>query len=157
MRMVAAAGLLALGACAPVPGEGPWVGIRPGQSGDAVVSARQVWSPTNLLVEKGVTYTVTLKTLGGGRWRDWDVDADPNVGWHGGIIGDAAFLRRDPAADWFTVIGTVGKSSRGAQQLVDGGTFTPDADGPLFAYANDFWLAYDNNRGQVYLKLTRAK
>jgi hypothetical protein len=151
--MVALACLLALGACADIPGEGPWQGIKVGESADAVVSARDHWNATNLLVERGVPYKVRMMVVGGTEWRDWNTSADPNIGWDGG----PAFLRRFPAANWFTVIGTVGRSSAHGQQLVDGGTFTPDADGRLYAYANDACMTYFNNHGQLYLKLTREK
>ncbi|ROS27510.1 DUF2235 domain-containing protein [Raoultella terrigena] len=73
--------------------------------------------------------------------------------------------RRVGTAPWFALIGVVANGAGTApavpQQLHQifvigsGCRFTPARSGYLYAYANDAWQMYDNNRGSVALTVSR--
>ena len=73
--------------------------------------------------------------------------------------------RRVGTAPWFALIGVVANGAGAApvvpQQLHQifvigsGCRFTPARSGYLYAYANDAWQMYDNNRGSVALTVSR--
>lgn len=82
---------------------------------------------------------------------------------------DFWYTRREEDAEWFALIGVV---ANGVVPMVDGKersnypphevfligdkmNFTPSRGGYLFAFANDAWQTYDNNRGSVRLTVTR--
>lgn len=92
-----------------------------------------------------------LETLWKGATKNQDVDF-----W---------LSRRVGSAPWFALIGVVANSAAGASavpqqqhQIFVVGTecrFTPAKSGYFYAWANDAWQMYDNNRGSVSLTITR--
>jgi uncharacterized protein (DUF2235 family) len=79
---------------------------------------------------------------------------------------NANFLmtRRHEDMPWFCLVGAIANSV-GARENVnsshqtfmigEGCSITPTRSGYLFAYANDAWRFYDNNRGRVQLTVSR--
>ncbi|MCX3080278.1 DUF2235 domain-containing protein [Klebsiella michiganensis] len=74
--------------------------------------------------------------------------------------------RRIGSAPWFALIGMVANnvSSHSVDPyplhqvftIGDGCSFTPEKSGYFYAYANDAWQMYDNNRGSVSLTITMS-
>jgi uncharacterized protein (DUF2235 family) len=73
---------------------------------------------------------------------------------------DLKFTRRHEDVDWFCLTGAIanGRGVVGANAMPheyftigDGCTYVPQEDGYLYAYANDAWNCYGNNKGSVEL------
>lgn len=81
---------------------------------------------------------------------------------------DFWYTKRVEAAGWFALIGVVANNFVPSHSSKDQSTYlpheefeigdrcsiTPKAGGYLYAYANDTWQTYDNNRGSVRLTIT---
>jgi hypothetical protein len=73
--------------------------------------------------------------------------------------------RRVGTAPWFALIGVVANQADPATDAPEsrheivvigsGCRFTPAKSGYFYAYANDAWQMYDNNRGSVSLTISR--
>lgn len=81
-------------------------------------------------------------------------------------LADFRFTRREEAMPWFSLVGVVanGRAHEKTEKPVahqsfligTGCTLAPDADGYLYAFANDAWQMYGNNRGSVQLTIRRT-
>jgi len=81
-------------------------------------------------------------------------------------MADFRFTRREGDMPWFSLVGVVanGKSTDDFGNAVPHQCFLigeecslePTADGYLYAFANDAWQMYDNNRGSVRLTVGRT-
>jgi hypothetical protein len=79
---------------------------------------------------------------------------------------DFRFTRRQEDMPWFCLVGAIanggGVDEKGRLELPEtfaigvGCTYVPQKSGYLFAYANDAWNAYGNNRGRVQLDVKEA-
>lgn len=78
---------------------------------------------------------------------------------------DFWYTKREEEYPWFALVGMVANDvPSGSQQdeklphevflIGDTTTFTPKASGYLYAFANDAWQTYHNNRGSVTLTVT---
>ena len=88
-------------------------------------------------------------------------------------IADLPNTKRFESAKWFELVGVVANDGGKSESVKNDGSpsphsyfqpckhtdaehpFTVNADGYLYAFANDAWTRYDNNRGSVLLKITR--
>ncbi|MBS4098057.1 MAG: DUF2235 domain-containing protein [Sulfuricella sp.] len=86
---------------------------------------------------------------------------------------DFKFTKREEEMSWFALIGMVANGGNLDDKKVvphdtfqigtgitiggDNGSATLKGSGYLYAFANDAWLFYGNNRGSVRLKVTRTK
>lgn len=87
----------------------------------------------------------------------------------GNYQADFWFTKRQERLDWFELTGTVANDylpdiqpqhkndylPHEVFRIGDRQVFTPKASGYLYAFANDAWQAYGNNRGSVKLTITR--
>jgi hypothetical protein len=119
---------------------------------EITVMACERWFHTGFPVVEGDHYRI--KVPSGQIWTDWWVESGP--------AGHATpfqnplrrFLRfppsRDPRADFFTLIGTIGESLEHAFVIgAEPCDFQAPVSGELVCFANDLWLMYWNNRGSV--------
>ena len=76
---------------------------------------------------------------------------------------DFAGTLRYEGADFFALIGVICNGAAGLEEqeweqehflIGESATITPQASGYLYCFANDVWLAYDNNRGSVRLSVS---
>jgi hypothetical protein len=84
----------------------------------------------------------------------------------GNQAADFRFTRRHENMPWFSLVGAVanggGVDAKGhlapheAFLIGNGCTYTPLRSGYFYAYANDAWNCYGNNRGRVQLTVTSA-
>ncbi|NML48346.1 DUF2235 domain-containing protein [Ramlibacter sp. G-1-2-2] len=84
----------------------------------------------------------------------------------GNEAADFRFTRRHENMPWFCLVGAIanGGGVDAKQHLAphesfaigDGCTYTPRKSGYFYAYANDAWNCYGNNRGRVNLRVTFA-
>jgi hypothetical protein len=95
-----------------------------------------------------------------GRIEDWFKRATDNDD------ADFRFTRREGKMPWFSLVGVVANGRAGDNNgkrlphqtflIGTGRKLRPAADGYLYAYANDAWQMYDNNRGSVQLTVKRT-
>jgi hypothetical protein len=82
----------------------------------------------------------------------------------GNRAADFRFTKRHEGMPWFCLVGAIanggGADSKGHPEphesflIGDGCTYTPRSSGYFFAYANDAWNCYGNNRGRMRLDIT---
>lgn len=74
------------------------------------------------------------------------------------------FTRRHDDMPWFCLVGSIANGTGQIQsvnqahetfEIGNGCTYTPEKSGYLYAYANDAWNCYANNKGYVSLKVSR--
>jgi len=92
----------------------------------------------------------------------WEVE-----GWYGTLFHnpDASFkfTKRHEQYEWFALVGAIANGDGVDQKgylikpesfLIGGGcTYTPKRSGYFYAYANDAWNCYGNNKGHVALRI----
>ena len=135
-----------------------------GESLQVKVVAKEKFNPTGLKVAAGQHYSFVVAKEA--KWTDLSIECDAG-GWKSeqapaltrGFITKAEKDRRVPAADWFELIGTVGKDEQQHFQIGKRGTdwtYTAPVDGALFLFANDLDRMYGNNRGHIEVTITRV-
>ncbi|MEP1209571.1 MAG: DUF2235 domain-containing protein [Rhizobiaceae bacterium] len=142
--------------------------LEPGESASFVVGASELysWSGVNLI--EGGRYIFNFEASQ--RWADGEIDCGPE-GWTAeeqaenfnifekmGIrIGE--HLQRFTPANWFEVVGTIGKDDETCFRIGDGShsdnPLTAPQAGVLYAFANDIKNRYDNNLGEVTITVRR--
>ncbi|WP_262360423.1 hypothetical protein [Citrobacter freundii complex sp. CFNIH2] len=120
------------------------------------IRARDKWVETDLFVEQGVRYFFRAT----GKWCDMNHCCDAN----GYTVDYLNFARlwlrcRHEPATWFTLIGTIDKSTDTMFVIGDGarlnnGWIAPRS-GELVVFANDISGMYWNNFGSVVLEIWR--
>lgn len=144
------------------------------------VCACRPWNRTGIKVEKGQEYAFQIVERTE-EWVDGDVKSTPEDGWTTGLsrsIGHAfSLLKRSPKANWYALVGTVGKADEGSfavfnerlnssESLPETSRVTLSSDwlsivmgktGEIYLYANDMNGRYFNNKGILQLKITRTK
>ena len=125
-----------------------------GESRTAIpVHARVRWNPLQVIASPNETFVFSCR----GRWWDADIESGPEGQAGEGIQRVTGWLKRKLDAPWFCVIGSLGRGSDGLFAIGAGCEWT-NATGkpaPLFAFANDAWLFYWNNRGEILLDVRR--
>jgi hypothetical protein len=129
---------------------------------EVVVPAKELWYPTKVMLEQGAEYLIEVPS--DQEWTDWWVRSGPQGGANRVQRPFRPWLRfphrrdDDPRADFFTLIGTIGKSMDHAFVIGAGPRrFRAPVSGQLFCFANDLWLAYWNNKGVMRFFLTRTE
>ncbi|MEM7772290.1 MAG: hypothetical protein AAF327_17475 [Cyanobacteria bacterium P01_A01_bin.37] len=117
------------------------------------VSAKERWNPSQILLEKGVTYQITITEIP--HWEDGGITPiDPTEGFMRWYLIPFEGLRRYPAAKWFVLIGSVGRNKQHFFPISQSPlSYTATATGEFFCFANDVWIAYDNNKGSLGLEI----
>ena len=127
--------------------------LKPNESKTLSVSAREQWNSSHILFEKDIEYGLEIIKVH--RWDDNGIkNIEPMEGFTRWYL--PPFLRRYPAADWFVLVGAVGRTRKhffviNQKPLL----YTPKVTGEFFCFANDSWFAYGNNVGSLELKITR--
>ena len=128
---------------------------------DLGVDARNPWNASGLLVKSGERYEFKVEDVND--WRDLGIEADPETGHDGASwVFRLPFAgRRFEDANWFTLVGAVGRSHDHYFPIGRGRTRTMKATGELFTFANDtsFFphIFYLNNHGTLRLVVTRVR
>jgi len=123
---------------------------------EIIVPASERWFHTGFRLAQSASYRITVPR--GQVWTDWWVENDPNG--HATLLQKPLrpYLRfppsRDPRADFFTLIGTIGESLEHAFVIGAGPCdFQAPISGELVCFANDLWSFYWNNRGSMRLTI----
>ena len=121
------------------------------------IPANDPWFDTGVPLRQGVTCRIDVPP--GQEWTDWYVRCRPEgrTTWFQGLF--RRWLRvaaeGERRAEFFTLVGTVGRSLRHAFLIGAGPrTFVPPVDGNLVCFANDVPWAYWNNRGKITIHVT---
>lgn len=138
-----------------------------GSSQTIYVYANQKYNRSQVLLEAEAEYFFTIEK--GQIWFDASIDCDEN-GWDRStqdlglkeiFIKLSEGKRRLPDANWFELIGAVGKNDdhlfRATTFTSIGNLYTPPVEGELFLFANDMNDRYGNNRGRLKVIVTRQK
>jgi uncharacterized protein (DUF2235 family) len=127
-----------------------------GESETVGVFASLKWNDTGLELHRGESYRFEAS----GRWRD----ATTATGPAGYASTEARFprifrlaegRRRQPSANWFALVGEVGRGTGRAFTIGTAGRVDVTADGILYCWANDLPFMYWNNSGNTKLVVTR--
>ncbi|MFO1208335.1 MAG: DUF2235 domain-containing protein [Amaricoccus sp.] len=148
-----------------------------GRAVERDIYARLPWNPTGLYLEAGTEYRFDAT----GEWLDGSISCGPGgtrdgkfqigelIQMAGALIDTSEeiwrtlsndqkaqfwYSRRADDQDWFALIGVVANAEEGDYEtflIGEGTTWAPTRSGYLYAYANDAWAAYGNNRGSVRL------
>ncbi|GKT12113.1 MAG: hypothetical protein ISEC1_P1088 [Thiomicrorhabdus sp.] len=142
--------------------------LKVGESSHFKVSANVKFNPTGILLKDSENEAYSFSVDMGQRWYDASIECGPD-GWNRdndslGFI-QKQFIRimegnkRHPDADWFEVIGTIGRNDRDCFRVLNHANskpaYQPDANGELFVFANDLHSKYGNNRGTITITVTR--
>jgi len=127
-----------------------------GESAYVIVRAEVMWNASNILVRKGEHYHFWTRDVW--YWYDKDIEATPDgqidTPWL--LRGLPDVLKRCSAANWYALVGSVGK--KGRNQFVIGSRCEDvemPTDGELLFFANDVRTHYSNNHGQLRLEIER--
>jgi len=121
-----------------------------------IVSASCKWNSSGVTLRAGESYRIEPTPVGQ-TWKDAMITCGPS-GWDGasgGFFSRALLplLRVKKLGGhtmrYHSLIGCVGKSLDHAFLIGDGCAVRPAVDGELFAFANDAWLLYWNNQGEI--------
>ena len=126
-----------------------------GESTEFWVHAQVPWNDSGVDLVTGATYNFVVD--GSQTWNDFSIvsSADGYRSRPGQRIWEN--LRRMPAANWFMLIGTIGKSMDcpfiiGSRLL----HFTAAIPGRLYCFANDLRFMYWNNSGSIKVEIART-
>lgn len=108
------------------------------------VEARQKWTDSNLEVEAGTRYRISVTSTQ--KWKDWFVASGPD-GYSKWVLKPVEFLRRAPDAPWFALMAAIDRR----EPFLVGQTceFEASTSGRLEFYANDIGFMYWNNSGSM--------
>ena len=141
--------------------------LQAGESRQMSVFANQKYSRSGVLLQQGGEYYFEIS--GNQTWNDGGIDCGP-AGWNRAsvslgmqemIIRFEEDERRYPDAQWFEVIGAVGKSDQMLVKLLDfqdaSHVYQASRGGEFFAFPNDLDRFYFNNMGFIKLSIHRVK
>jgi hypothetical protein len=120
----------------------------------ACVVAKLRWNHTGIRVEKDGQYLIEAE----GTW--WDARYRHGPG--GGESPNALLrmferFRRFKTAPWFELICALDSRQDTAVRVGCRKVYEAKEGGELTCYANDVWLFYFNNTGQIEIKVTRTR
>ena len=121
-----------------------------------------------LLGDESEAYSFTVEM--GQKWYDASIECGPN-GWDrdNDSLGflQRQFIRamegskRHPEADWFEVVGTIGRNDRSCFKIMEHAngksSYNTKSKGELFVFANDLHSKYGNNRGSITVTVERVE
>lgn len=151
-----------------------------GNTAEVEICACRPWNSSGIKVATGEQYLFSIikETE---QWVDGSTESTPENGWTGvlyNIIGNIfSPLRRSDKANWYSLIGAIGRSEedtfavfkRGRQPTevptaenasISSQAWLPvtmDKEGELHFYANDMKGRYFNNKGSLRLQILRIK
>lgn len=136
-----------------------------GDSHSFCVDSRKFFNATETCLVAGDCYTFHVAACS--NWIDLQIVADAN-GWTSNqapfgirrLVHRMETRRRCPTANWFELVGTIGKNECYHFRIGCGDpekTYSPTVSGPLYAFANDVPSKYHNNRGSIRVTVTRVK
>lgn len=127
--------------------------LAPGERASFPVEAAKPWNHSGLELVAGRRYR--LEVVAVEDWRDASLPADPERGvlevpW---LIGNpiARLGLRVRKINYFVLVGCIDEDERLAFPIGAGRTIAAPATGELTAFANDWRIAYGNNRGRLTL------
>jgi hypothetical protein len=151
--------------------------LAAGETVSFAVDSTQRWHRSGIMVKRGER--LTFRPDPAGRWKDKKIVCDatgwPDESTHSkaalkwftklGKSWSGSHLKRVRSANWFEMVVTVGMDEDaaapiGSQQHATDAWVAP-ASGPLYFFANDAALRifgidfYDNNEGEIRVKITR--
>ena len=129
-----------------------------GQKERMKVCAVEKWNPhpSGLWFRNGHHYRLTVEQGTVENWKDCGLPPTGPAGNMPTRLRLVAWLRRYDGAPWFALVGTVGRKH---PFLIgwEKPDYRPPADGDFMCYANDFYLAYWNNKGSLTLCIERLE
>ena len=120
------------------------------------VQADKLWNDSGVHVIPGQTYDFVVPESE--KWIDWHIPCGADGYPSTPLLRPWEELRRVPLANWFQLIGTVGRSTK--PPILIGSrlfNFLPPFPGRLYFFANDLAWMYWNNKGNIAVRLTRTK
>ncbi len=126
--------------------------LKKGESAYTTVLARKPWNHSGIELQKGNQYK--LEVSGDQHWKDWHVEAGPD-GFEKWYMKMFEPLRRVSHANWFALIGALGRSKENCFVIGRSISLAPILAGELVCFANDVRGFYFNNSGSIELKVTR--
>ena len=141
--------------------------LAPDEATTATCFANQLHNHTGIAVREGQVYVFEVD--GSQKWKDGTIECGPD-GWSRADqeLGMSEFFiwmhednRRHPKANWFEILGSIGRDDRTAFRVLE---HTPGRDRPLqigasgelFLFANDLPDRYDNNAGVMRVTIRRV-
>lgn len=140
-----------------------------GETREFIVGAGEKYSWSGVRLEAGASYTFNYSDEQ--TWKDDSLTCGPS-GWTlSGQKDELNFIqeylvrhaeddRRHPEANWFEVVGTLGKSEKHLFRIGDGSKkstpYVPPRTAELFCFANDLNSKYGNNKGEVCITVERT-
>lgn len=129
-----------------------------GQTERMKVFAAKKWNrhPSGLWFRNGHHYRLTVEQGSVENWKDGGLPPTDPAGNMPTRFWLVPWVRRYRGAPWYALVGTV---CRKHPFLIGGekADYRPPADGEFMCYANDFYLAYRNNKGSLTLCIERLK
>ncbi len=155
--------------------------LPPGQVLSLPIYAREPWNDTGIWLEKGRAYTLKAEgqwldskiTAGPAGTNDgkfqlgeivhvagslWGLAEEAFKKMTGNPSADFRGTRRHESSPWFCLMGAIANGNQPGTpaqhetfEIGNGCTYIPKESGYLYAYANDAWGFYENNRGSVQL------
>ena len=128
------------------------VHLEPGQTAVVGVHSRAKWNETSLKFRKGEKYSLKAS----GTWYDARLSKGP-AGYPSPclLFRLVERLRRVPSADWFSLIGTVGRNLEAPVVIGKCCIWDVQSEGILSCFANDLPSTYFYNSGWVKVEVTR--
>lgn len=122
----------------------------------ARIESTEIWNSTKVVARKGATYRFDVPE--DATWKDSIVRCGPR-GFFNLVDPFRIKLRVKKAhgkkARYFTLIGTIGQTLEHAFIIGSGCTYTAEADGEFYCFANDALGHYDNNHGAITVSITQ--
>ena len=129
--------------------------MRVGEPHTFPVIAERPWNASGLRLVEGGRYRFQVSEVE--NWQDERLPATPGEGIPAVplLLRIFGWLRRFRGANWYTLVGTIGQRSNRSFLIGSGGEQRALASGELFAFANDAWGFYANNKGALKITVTR--
>lgn len=136
------------------------------------VQAASRWNASGVRLEKGGEYAFEVISGADGKspplWYDatlpataegWTKDAYDTVAKSpifSAFVDATRWLRRAPKSEWFYLMGMVAEVGERSFPIGAKATAKMETGGEFCAFANDLPWKYDNNKGSLRLRVTRA-
>jgi hypothetical protein len=130
------------------------VHLAPGEEKIVSACSRHRWNHTRIAVNAGEVYEIAARP--GSSWKDNFIPVSA-AGYESARLAPFRRFLRRPDAQWFKLIGGVGKSESRTFRIGEGTTATIEATGELVLYANDVWFMYWNNTRSVDVVVRRVR
>jgi hypothetical protein len=136
------------------PGSANSASLRVGEAATAPVLARPRWNFTGVRLVRGGEYLIT----GEGTWKDAGYEHGPDGGTSPNLYMKMwEWLRRMRHENWFELICAVDSRKSTAFPVGSSRQIVAPADGELTCFANDVWLMYWNNSGEIRITVKRTR